>query len=228
MALATPRGERGNPPDTPPGRAATPPGQGTPPPRPITPPGRPDTPAPPRRNPDQAPPDRLQACGPRGPFPVGPGGLASRTHAAQLGFGTPPSRGRATTAPWARMSYFWIGARLEFVFNGHGLGAGTQAVLAADAGDGTVLCLARGNVGRDGQLSLLGQVDPDSHLPPGLDPFLPWDRANPPADTRVRLLPAAAVDCLSGVVGLAPGDPVLESVGGLRFVDTDVLVCPNG
>ena len=166
---------------------------------------------------------------------AGPDGQSGRSHVAHVTFGSLEEDGgdEETTGPWARMMYFWIGSEFSFVLNAHELEPGSSWTLVADVAgdaDGTTeaVCLGEGTANPGGQLHVLGRFDPESHLPPGYDPFTADDDDTDDAnEVAVRLVPGDAVDCETGAVSDDLGDTILESDDGIRFVDTDELECPS-
>jgi hypothetical protein len=155
-------------------------------------------------------------CGAEGASPVGPVGTAGRSHVAMLRLGEPDSD------PNARLAYRWIGPTLSFVLSADNLEPDTRYTLAAvDAG--FAACLAAGTSNHGGALQLADAVELDSHLPAALDPFA--ERDDDSVDATVVLLPTDAIDCEAGVI--ADADAALIAADGLRYVDTDLLECPE-
>jgi hypothetical protein len=165
-------------------------------------------------------PGSAQACGAGVEQPAGPVGQSGRSHMAHVALGADPGDG---DLPRARMSYRWIGPTLVANLQGKRLGAGTDWSLVVLDEDGTALCLGEGTSNPGGNLQLAIAVDPEGHLPFDLDPFAAPDPDAADADATLVLLPSADVDCESGA--FAPGEDALVGRAGLRFVDTDVLVC---
>jgi hypothetical protein len=205
------RGNRGS--VTPPGRGGhPPPGHGGPMPNNRADHDRPARPA----MPSHGPRGPRHACGADGAQPVGPVGTAGRSHMAMLRLGEPGA------APSARLAYGWIGPTLSFVMTADNLAADSNYTLAAmDAG--AAVCLASGTSNPGGALLLADAVELDSHLPAALDPFAARDDDS--EDATVALLPADAVDCDGGTV--VDPDAALIAADGLRFIDTDLLDCPE-
>ncbi|HET6603939.1 MAG TPA: hypothetical protein VFG21_06955 [Xanthomonadaceae bacterium] len=159
----------------------------------------------------------------------GPVGRSGHSPVAHVEFAPAESPAEGEDGPAGRMIYFWIGPRLDFVFNAHVLAAGSEWTLVVDAGGGGVICLAGGAANEEGDLHLLASLDPDSHLPIGLDPFVEPGADQAETDAQVSLLPAVQVDCDTGALTppAAGDEPGLFGAAGIRFVDTDVLVCPT-
>lgn len=163
----------------------------------------------------------------------GPEGQAGKSHVAHVNFGPIVAEtGEDSDAEsWARMMYFWIGSELSFVFNGHDLEPGTDWTLVAniegEAGTEGV-CLGDGSVNPGGQLHITGSVDPGGNIPPDFNPF-PEAGEEQPDDVVLQLVPSDSIDCATGLPAVQlPADAVvLESEAGLRFVDTDEIVCPT-
>lgn len=181
---------------------------------------------------------RTDLCGDDDPL-FGPLGQSGRSHVAHLEFVeidpvAPPEEPDPEAPPtaiegdpvdggaWARMTYFWIGSEFAYVLNAHQVPAGSSHTLVHQAEDGSAICLGEGTANGGGQLHILDRVDPESHLPPELDPFVEATNDDP---GLLHLVPSDAVDCETGELDAAL-ESALESTGPVRFVDTDVLECP--
>ena len=157
---------------------------------------------------------------------VGPVGQSGKSQVAHTNF-LPAVQATGLPAEaddWARMMYFWVGSTFDFVLNAHKLEPATQWTLVAVAGDGTGICLGAGTANGGGQLHILGSVDPEANFPTDLDPFAP--RTEETVDATVQLIPTATVDCTTGVITPGEGNMLVSSFG-VRFVDVDVLTCPE-
>lgn len=184
------------------------------------------------RGPQLGPRD-ARVCGDAGDAIEGPEGQSGNSHVAHVNFDAiDAATGAASDAgAWARMTYFWIGSSFDFVLNAHQLEPGSEwtliATLESDAGAEAV-CLGDGTSNPGGQLHILASIDPESHLPPDFDPFAE-EGAEQSDDVTLRLVPSDSVDCETGLPAVRlPADAiVLESESGIRFVDTDEIVCPS-
>jgi hypothetical protein len=173
-------------------------------------------------------PHSLDICPDSDASLVGPEGQAGQSQVAHVEFAVADASDDATadeSAPWARMTYFWVGTHFDFIFNAHQLTPSTAYTLIVAADDGSAVCLASGTVNNGGELHLMGSVDPDASFPQDLDPFAP--RTDDTEDATAKLVPSASVDCDAGTVSAPDADAVvLTSETGVRYVDVDTVECP--
>ena len=173
-----------------------------------------------------------RACGEDGVI-EGPDGQSGASHVAHVNFAPVATEGgESDDGPWARMMYFWIGSEFSFVLNAHDVEPGSAWTLVAqiEGEDGAIeaVCLGDGTANPGGQLHVHATFDPESNLPPSFDPFAEDSDDSDDADeVTLSLVPSDAVDCETGALSDDLGDVVLESEDGIRFVDTDELVCPS-
>ena len=113
---------------------------------------------------------------------------------------------------WGKLTYTVAAPEFDFVFNGHGLVAGTEYVLAyyPDPWPGNgLICLGGGVANRGGNLNIGGSAN-TGDLPANGDPF-----------AKVWLALAADVDCDNALfVGWHGADYRFE-YNGVTFDDTD-------
>lgn len=156
----------------------------------------------------------------------GPDGQSGKSHVAHTDFSKiDPTTGDAVaSSSSATMMYFWYGSTFDYVFNAHGLAAGSKWTLTYQPEplpSSGVICLGNATVNGGGQLHLAASLELDSNLPPALDPTA--DPSTQPADALLALVPSADVDCTGGTMTNFAPDTYLWTTSRVRFVDTDLL-----
>jgi hypothetical protein len=155
----------------------------------------------------------------------GPLGQSGQSHTAHADFAEVDvvSNETVVEGAWAGMSYFWIGSEFSYVLNVHQVPAESGWTLFIEAGDGSAICLGAGSANRGGQLHLHDSIELDGNLPPDLDPFVSATAEDP---GLLLLAPSESVDCETGELA-ADVEALIVSDEPIRYVDSDVLVCPT-
>lgn len=154
-----------------------------------------------------------------GPQPGGPDGQAGMSSIAHLDFvqEDPDTGEPVEDGSDGRIMYRWTAPLFDYVFNGHGLEAGSEHTLTYQpqpVPSSGVICLGTGTVNDEGDLHLQNAFELDTDLPADYD-------ANPD-EAILALVETADVDCDAGEMTDWLPENYLFGVEGMYYVDSDL------